>query len=325
MSALILLAALATSAPPVGTVELQGAVLVRDVTFVEEIRCRGTEGRGSLRDLEVHVALPASDVRQTIDDLRCEPTPNRIVVDTHGNRYAVFTRKWLDAGRTWRVGFTCRTRSRGIAHGIDREAVGAEVPPGIRARYLRDGQRYGMHDPTLRKAAAEIAKRARGPVDHAFRINEYLRLRLTYLNDGRWEPAPRVLRNGHGSCSEYTFAFIALARLGGLPARWVGASALRSNANTYDDVLHHRWAEVWIAGHGWFPIDVSRNDGEDGFPVNRAFGRTSARLLVLMRGDGGKRAPLGWQYVASTRSKSLGDGRMTRTKRFTWTRPARAN
>ena len=147
---------------------------------------------------------------------------------------------------------------------------------------------------------------------------EHLRGRLTYRNDGKWESADRVLRNGHGSCSEYNFAFIALARLNGLPARYVGASALRSAGPQYEDTVHHRWTEVYLPGHGWFPIDSSRNDGEDGSPVNRWFGRTSASLLVLMRGEGGKNHPLRWGYVATVDARRIGDGRLSKRKRFLW-------
>ena len=65
-------------------------------------------------------------------------------------------------------------------------------------------------------------------------------------------------------------------------------------------------------------MDVSRNDGEDGAKVNQFFGSTSERLLVTMKGDGGRHSPLEWGYVARIRSHTFGDALMHREKSFTW-------
>lgn len=318
---LLILSMLATDPDPV-----LGPTIERSVRFVKRVQCESTSGKGYVTNVEIRIAVPADDERQTLSALRFHPRPDGFVVDAHGNRFAVYRRDRLAADEVVEVGWSCRARLREIAHRVDRSALKplADIPKDVRSAYLRSAVKYGMSDTRVREVAASLGKKAKDPLDLAFLINEHLRGRLTYRNDGKWESADRVLRNGHGSCSEYNFAFIALARLNGLPARYVGASALRSEGPRYEDTVHHRWTEVYLPGHGWFPVDASRNDGEDGTPVNKWFGKTSARLLVLMRGDGGGTHPLRWGYVAAVDGRRHGDARLSNRKRFVWTKPPAA-
>ncbi len=307
---------------PTSDERLIGPTLERSVRFIESVSCKSRSGKGKLEDVEIRVAIPADNSRQAISQLRFSPEPDSLIRDAHGNGFAVFRIKSIIPGESVEVGWSCQARLRAVEHVVEKDALKPldEVPAPIRDVYLRQADRYGMDDPEVRRAAAALGRRADGALHLAFLINEHLRERLTYRNDGRWESADRVLRNGHGSCSEYNFAFIALARLNGLPARYVGATALRSDEDQYEDTIHHRWTEVYLPGYGWFPVDASRNDGEDGSPVNAWFGKTAARLLVLMKGDGGRDHPLGWGYVAAAEARRVHDARLVRKKRFLWTR-----
>ena len=314
---LLILAALLPNGRPD---PVPGPQIVRQVRFIERVTCDSRSGEGALRDVEIRIAVPSSNDRQTIESLKYTPKPDRFVTDDHGNKFAVFTIEHMAAGKSVQVGWTARVRLRQIAHQVKPSALRplSEVPADIREAYLGRAPKYGMDDADVRAAAVRIGKASKDPLDLAFRINEHLRARLTYRNDGRWENADQVLKNRHGSCSEYNFAFIALARLNGLPARYVGASAMRGDARAYEDKIHHRWTEVYLPGYGWFPVDASRNDGEDGGPVNQWFGKTDARLLVLMKGDGGRSHPLGWGYVAKVIAKRTGDAIARTDKRFLW-------
>jgi transglutaminase-like putative cysteine protease len=301
----------------------RGPAVIREVRFEKEIRCASPLGRGFLQDVEVRIAVPKDDLRQRILSLDFFEPPSRFVDDGYGNRLAVFNRRHMGPGVVWRVGWTAQVQTHEVTHRVTPAQIGhlTDIPPEITAAYLGDQDRYGMGDPLVQALARQVGDGARDALDLAFRINELLRERLTYRNDGRWDTVPRVLENGHGSCSEYNFAFIALARLNGLPARYVGASSLDPGDDAvFEDRIHHRWTEVWLPGYGWFPVDASRNDGEKGDPTNSWFGRTSALLLVLMKGDGGPGHPLRWGYVAALDAHEGGDARAVSSKRFLWSR-----
>jgi transglutaminase-like putative cysteine protease len=198
----------------------------------------------------------------------------------------------------WRVRVGLANRE----HRVRGDALGplTAVPLDVLSRYLALDGRHADPGPELVAAAAAARREARDPLDLAFRLNRLVRERVVYDRDGRWDPAPVVWRTGRGSCSEYHFLYSTLCRLAGLPCRFVGATAWRGENGdlAYSDDVYHRWSEVFLPGYGWFPVDVSRNDGEDGEPLDQAFGKTSRGLCILSRGDGGDDDPLGVQYVA---------------------------
>lgn len=292
------------------------------VSFTQEVVCRSPGGGGSAGPVEIRAAVPADNERQTIAGLELRPAAAEFSTDSHGNRIAVWRQERLAAGATFSAGWTCRATLRSIEHRPDPASLRpvAEAPEDIRRRYLAGGRKYGLDDAALVAAAESIRAAATDPLDLALRTNEFLRDRLRYVNDSQWDDAPVTLKNGHGSCSEYNFLFVALCRINGLPARSVGATARRTDETVYVDTVHHRWSEVFLPGYGWFPVDVSRNDGEDGAGINQYFGRTPAGLLVLGKGDGGDREPLGWGYVADVDAPRHGDAALERRKRFTWER-----
>ena len=299
--------------------------IAREVEFSETLWCTpGEQGEGALTDVVVRISLPQSDDRQQVSNLRFLENPSGIETDVYGNRFAVFRRTSLGLQDKWTIGYSCEASIVPVGHVLDEETLLPldRVPPEIAARYLRSDEAYGMHDEGMQEMARSLDAKSRNSLDLLRTINEYLCDRLEYRNDGRWDDAHVVLENRHGSCSEYTFSAIGLARLCGVPARYVGATALRSKDETYVDSVHHRWGEFYLPGHGWFPMDVSRNDGEEGGDRQSCFGRTAPTLLTLMKGDGGKNAPLGWGYVTRSEYAQGTPGASLRMrKRFIWHKP----
>ncbi len=285
-----------------------GPETVRTIAFEDEFRLtadgKGAEGiaRG-----ETTFALPSDEPGQRIlagpDDL---PTGAGVRLDLHKNRLAVLSVAPFDPAAGLRTAWSVRVALADREHKVRPEALlgRTAIPPDVLSRYLFLDGRHETGDGELARIAAEAARASRDPADLAFRLNELVRERVTYVRDGRWDPAPIVWRTGRGSCSEYHFLYATLCRMAGLPCRFVGATAWRGKDGeaTYEDTVYHRWSEVYLAGYGWFPVDVSRNDGEDGEPVNRAFGRTSAALLILSRGEGGVSDAMGVQYVARSQT-----------------------
>ena len=70
-----------------------------------------------------------------------------------------------------------------------------------------------------------------------------------------------ALHAGHADCGQQTLLLITLLRLNGIPARW--QSGMVFSDGDYDNL--HDWGQVWIAPHGWIPMDVTtgRLDSKD--------------------------------------------------------------
>lgn len=61
-----------------------------------------------------------------------------------------------------------------------------------------------------------------------------------------------VLDNKHGDCGQVSLLFITMTRAAGIPAKWQSGWMLHpGNKNLHD------WAEIYLEGIGWVPVDQS--------------------------------------------------------------------
>ena len=253
-------------------------------------------GPGSVTTAEIFLALPDERPNQQPQEQPVfEPAPSNIVVDQWGQRFARFAVSGLGPDKTFRVAMKLKETLWAVRYHIDPARVKpmTGLPPEVR-RYLSDGSKYAIHDPVFQKAAKEAVGSETIPGRKMRLIAKYVQDRMHYELSGGWNIAPTVLQRGSGSCSEYTFVFVALCRAAGIPARYVGSVVVRGDNASTDDVFH-RWAEVWIPGVGWIPADVQHGDSPT--PEGRADPMLSLdnRFVVTTQGGGGS-SVLGWTY-----------------------------
>lgn len=81
------------------------------------------------------------------------------------------------------------------------------------------------------------------------------RIQYVEVTDGR-PSAAQALKTGYGDCGYFASAFSAACRNAGIPARPI--TGFLAGTNEW-----HVWAEFYVPGHGWVPVDPSYADGED--------------------------------------------------------------
>jgi len=252
------------------------------------------KGPGRVTRLVSYLAVPgALPGQHPLGELAFEPAPTRFVTDKWGQKLAVFELGTVEAGQTrrirWEGDFSLfRTRFQ-----MDPERTIGPAPEDLGA-YLADDVKYDMTAPAIRELEAKLTAGKQGSYEKARAIYEHLAKVITYDRSGGWNNAAAVLERGTGSCSEYTFALVALLRKAGIPARYVGAISERGDEASFDDVFH-RWAEAWMPGYGWVPLDANAAHGRA--PGERAayFGGRSNRHVVTTLGGGGSEY-LEWGY-----------------------------
>jgi len=264
-----------------------------EITFSHEVT---PQGKGSLRELQVNIAVPENMPQQKIISVDYIPASYKINKDRWQQPIAVFSYQNISAPQLVRTKMVVRAEISDIHYYIFPEKCGtlADIPSEIRKRYTADGSKYQLNDPFIRTQAAKIVGDEKNPYWIARKIFDYVRNTLEYSLEGGWNVAPFVLNRGTGSCSEYTFSFIALARSAGLPARFVGAIVVRGDDASMDDVFH-RWPEIYLPQYGWIPIDPQ--GGDKPLPRDRAMniGHLPNRFLITTQG-GGDSEYLGWYY-----------------------------
>jgi len=262
-------------------------------------------GPGKIESGTLVLAVPEDGPNQILDDIDM-PEGGEIAHDQWGQQVLRIPIKNLDAGHTFSQELSVTGTFYATSTIVYPHLVGSlkEIPDDISARYLRDEDKYRITDPYIVEKVDEIAGGEENPYFIARQLYEFLIGRINYEMVGGWDVAPTVIRRGTGSCSEYTFAYIALCRAAGIPARYVGAMVLRGDDASIDRAFH-RWAEIYLPRVGWIPVDV--NAGDEPGQADRAssFGGIANRFLITTRG-GGNSTQLEWDYNLLMKYESKG-------------------
>lgn len=270
------------------------------VTLTNEVK---PYGDGNLLNLDVYFALPVDLPQQKILNIEYNPEP-KFVTDRWNQEFANFNYTNKPAGSTIQSKMIVESEISAINYYIFPNNCGtlADIPADIKEAYTSNESKYQLEDEFIQKKAKEIVGDEQNPYWAARKIFDYVRNTLEYKLEGGWNVAPVVLQRGTGSCSEYTFSFIALCRAAGIPARYVGAIVVRGDDASFDDVFH-RWPEIYLPNYGWIPIDPQGGDKE--IPRDRAMniGHLSNRFLITTH-SGGDSEYMGWYYNSHEKYKT---------------------
>ncbi|MDR1894033.1 MAG: IPT/TIG domain-containing protein [Spirochaetales bacterium] len=180
---------------------------------------------------------------------------------------------------------------------LERYALETQVVPGASFSPYNTGRTlytvYTAPDPLIPREpalAARAVSLARRPA------NPYLKARALYdfvLQSLVIDPAPPaltpalVLERGRGGAYDYALLFCALARGAGIPARPVSGCLIGTDKRA----VKHYWAEFYLEGQGWIPVDPALGDGlrfwafpSQDSPEEYYFGGLDDRRITFSRG-----------------------------------------
>ncbi|MCK4545904.1 MAG: transglutaminase [Candidatus Eisenbacteria sp.] len=267
------------------------------VTFVNRLR---NDGPDPLQTMDFYVAFPRDSLENQVllEPTRFSPGNFETVTDRWGLKQAHFHFENIAPGRTVEISYLAHARIADLRYVIYPETVGnlKEIPREITEQYLVDGTRYRIYDPLIQKTVRSVVGEEKNPYWIARKLFNWVIQTLEYEMVGGWDIPTTLIKRGTGSCSEYTFLFIALCRAAGLPARYEAGIVVRGDDASVDEAFH-RWAEVYFPNYGWVPVDCNRGDQE--WPAEQAtgIGMVSNRLLITTQG-GGDSETIGWTYNA---------------------------
>jgi transglutaminase-like putative cysteine protease len=132
-------------------------------------------------------------------------------------------------------------------------------------------------------SVAELAKKIAGSETNPFmqlqQIFSYISLNYPWAGAREYstiESIPLyVLENGHGDCGQVSLLFISMCRSLGIPARWESGWMLHPG-----EVNLHDWAEAYLEGIGWIPVDQSFGLQPGPLPLFYSSGMDSYRMAV---------------------------------------------
>jgi transglutaminase-like putative cysteine protease len=142
-------------------------------------------------------------------------------------------------------------------------------------------------------ALAELSVAATGAasgLDAAHRLSAAVADAITYRPGATHAhtTAAEALALGEGVCQDHTHALIAVARVAGMPGRYV-SGYLFSDADGHAHEAAHAWAEVFVEGLGWVGFDPANRCCPDDRYIRLGSGfdaRDAAPIRGIARGAG---------------------------------------
>jgi len=209
------------------------------------------------RDVKVWIPYPVSDRWQSIADMKIEGnfTYSGIYREKETGNLALYA-EWNTPvkDRFINLSFkaTAEERVKKDFPTTDGEPFPAEVKP-----YLEETTFIPL-DGKVREAALKATEGKKGILQKAEGVFDWT-VENTFRDPevqgcGIGDVEKTLARRG-GKCADISSVFVAVARSAGIPAREV--FGLRLGKKDGDDITggHHCWAEFYLPGYGWVPVD----------------------------------------------------------------------
>lgn len=213
-------------------------------------------------DVQVWLPYPTSDAHQRVEVTEISaPVPAEI---THGDEFgnAILHLAAEDPGttevpiemkvRVHREEFVRRDFARAAPHEPAR--LGRDL-----ARYLEPDVRVPL-DERIRRLAAQVTEGAATDLAKARAIYDYVVDTMRYDKSGSgWGHGDIywACDAKRGNCTDFHSLFIGLVRAVGIPARFDIGFPIPSDRGQGEVGGYHCWAEFYLAGYGWVPVDAS--------------------------------------------------------------------
>jgi transglutaminase-like putative cysteine protease len=217
-----------------------------------------TDGK---HDLRLWIPLPYEDRSQAISKLKIEsPVGYRIYREAEfGNRYAYLAVDTAHAKAPFdiRISFHAQRFEHHVSLRVLDDIQGQ--PTIAIARFLQPDRLVPI-DGEIARLSVGVTAGTTLTLDKARRLYDYVIASMHYDHEGTgWGrgDAAWACDSHHGNCTDFHSLFIGMARAAGIPARFEIGFPLPPNAHEGAIQSYHCWAQFYVQGIGWIPIDAS--------------------------------------------------------------------
>ena len=216
------------------------------------------------------IPLPQNDAFQTVSNLKIESAvPHSEGRDPeYQNRFAVFTPSAVQVASGYDVTLLFNATRREHAVNIHAPAMqnASAAPPAsvlandpLMKRYLEPDKLVPLND-TIAELSRQQTAGITDPLQKARHIYDYVVATMRYDKSGEgWGRGDAIwaCTAKRGNCTDFHSLFIGMMRSAGIPARFEIGFPLPEGKTEGDIPGYHCWAEFYISGIGWIPVDAS--------------------------------------------------------------------
>src|SRR5215831_3626486 len=130
--------------------------------------------------------------------------------------------------------------------------------PGMQ-KYLSADKLVPLND-RIRKIAEEVTRGKKTDLEKARAIYDYTLANMKYDKSGEgWGRGDIIFACDakRGNCTDFHALFMGLCRVSGIPARFSIGFPLPEKRGEGQIPGYHCWAEFYLSGYGWVPVDAS--------------------------------------------------------------------
>ena len=215
--------------------------------------------------VEVWIPYPVTDPHQTVSDVTVDcPFPTKIATDPeYGNKIlSVAVDRPRDGSVPIAVSFRVVREEYVHRDFASAKPGGVEVPKKDEALMKRwlEPDRLVPLDRRIRDLSAKVTEGKSTPLEKARAIYDYVVSTMKYDKSGEgWGHGDIYWAcDAHrGNCTDFHALFIGLCRAAGIPARFSIGFPLPEQPGEGQIAGYHCWAEFWLDGYGWVPVDAS--------------------------------------------------------------------
>jgi len=213
------------------------------------------------KKVAVWIPYPGSDAHQEITDIEVNcPYPTRVTKDAKYGNTALYVQVENPKEPSFQVEIAFNVKRREYVR-KDFEKVGKSTtgPKAVPARYLEADQLVPLNE-RIRKLAVEVTAEKTTDLEKARAIYDYVVANMKYDKSGTGWGNGDILwacDAKRGNCTDFHALFIGLCRAVGIPARFSIGFPLPEKRGEGEIPGYHCWAEFFLNGYGWVPVDAS--------------------------------------------------------------------
>jgi hypothetical protein len=212
------------------------------------------------RRVDIWAPVPKSDARQSISNLEIEcDYPYSFETDPEYGNTILRVQASDSVPETLSVLINFSVARTGYHLLQEKEQPAAAISEKERQRFLVSNRLIPI-DGKIAVEAKRVVREDMTPLEKARAIYDHVAGTVTYDKSGTgWGRGDAIYACDArtGNCTDFHSLFIGMARASGIPARFVMGFPVPEDAAEGEIPGYHCWAEFYIKGMGWLPVDAS--------------------------------------------------------------------
>lgn len=229
-----------------------------DLTYSAEIH----DVPAGTKEVELWLPYPQNDDYQKILSAKVNaPFPTKIeTASQYGNKMVhLIVKNPTVTTIPVTMEFTVERKERVQKNFMEVKAMNDVKQPENLQRWLQSDHLVPL-DQKIREMSLEITAGKKTDVEKARAIYDYVLANMKYDKSGTgWGNGDIywACDAKRGNCTDFHALFIGLARTAGIPAKFEIGFPLPADKHEGEIAGYHCWAEFWLNGYGWVPVDIS--------------------------------------------------------------------